>query len=118
MGKKVHLLWMVISHQLVGMKLAALGSIKDAILHIEDIALGTLNYLKFRYPEALTGRFKLDEGDTETLEGHEILEKIARRRGLLLAGGEADLDRAARLVLKELRRGNAEEGEEGVAWRE
>ncbi|MDC7234000.1 MAG: ribosome biogenesis GTPase YlqF [Spirochaetales bacterium] len=107
------ILWHKFDDQLVGMKLAALGSIKDAILLIDEIAMGTIKYLRFAYPEILISRFKLSSAEGEALtpaqlqetDAHVVLNQIARNRGLLVSGGEADLERAARLLVKEMRDG-------------
>ncbi len=107
------ILWHKFEDQLVGMKLAALGSIKDAVLNIDEIALSALFYTSRVYPELLQGRYKLTEGegidkvsgDPGTAEAHILLDRIAAGRGLLLPGGSLDTERAARLFLKELRDG-------------
>ncbi|MBF9014746.1 MULTISPECIES: ribosome biogenesis GTPase YlqF [unclassified Oceanispirochaeta] len=107
------ILWHKFDDQLVGLKLATLGSIKDAVLLIDEIAVSALRYLNSIYPEIVSSRFKLvddkgekmSNGDLQVSDAHIILEQIARNRGLLVSGGEADKERAARLLIKELRDG-------------
>lgn len=107
------ILWHKFDDQLVGLKLAALGSIKDAVLLIEEIAISSIKYLSTTYPDVLSKRFKLVNEDgvslsSEDLEGsdaHVILEQIAKNRGLLIPGGDPDKERAARLFIKEFRDG-------------
>ncbi len=101
------LLWHKFDDQVVGMKLASLGSIRDAILHLDDIAFACTGYLSREYGELLQKRYKLacirDEG--EVPEPHIIIEEIGKNRGFLQAGGAVDYERAAKLLLKELRDG-------------
>jgi len=107
------ILWHKFDDQLVGMKLAILGSIKDAILNLDQIALGALGYISKIYPQSFIDRYKLTAGGKEPilceeisrLEAHILLEMIAKSRGLLLSGGGYDLERASRLFLKEFRDG-------------
>ncbi|MDA3958982.1 ribosome biogenesis GTPase YlqF [Oceanispirochaeta sp.] len=107
------ILWHKFDDQLVGLKLAALGSIKDAVLLLDQIALGVLGFMRICYPEILIKRYKLKNGqedlysseEVKSVEPHVLLEMIARNRGLLLPGGDSDIERTARMFLKELRDG-------------
>jgi len=100
------ILWHKFDDQIVGMKLAALGSIRDAVLHLDDIAAAAVGYLTKQYPDLLKVRYKLEwDGDDTAPEPHILIEGIGRFRGFLLAGGTVDYERAARLLLKELRDG-------------
>lgn len=84
-------------------RLAYTGAIKDEIINTELLAYSLCEYLRDVYPELLCGRYKIN--DTDGLEGHEILEKIARKRGFIISGGELDTERAANMLLDELRGG-------------
>ena len=44
------------------MRLAYIGSIKDDILNIEELALGLIGYLQEFYPAALKERYSVEEG--------------------------------------------------------
>ena len=48
-------------------------------------------------------RLKLAEVDYKNMQGYELLEVVARKRGMLISGGEADTERAASMVLDEFR---------------
>ena len=48
-------------------------------------------------------RFSLEEEEVCELPPHELLEKIALKRGMLVSGGDADTERAAVMVLDEFR---------------
>ena len=80
--------------------LALLGSIKDEILPIPNIASYGLDKTKEFYPEKLKERYKLESLDKTN---NEIFLEIGRKRGALGKGGEVDLDKVYDLFLKELR---------------
>ncbi len=82
-------------------RLAYTGAIKDEIINIELLAYSLCDYLRDNYKELLEARYKLDS--TDSLEGYEILEKIGQKRGCVVSGGEIDMERAANLVIDELR---------------
>lgn len=80
--------------------LALVGSIKDDILPLDELANVLLTYLKEYYPNELKNRFSLSSLN----ENHEIISDIAKSRGLLKVGGE-DVDRATKLLLNEFKAG-------------
>jgi len=92
-------LWPKFEDQMVGLRLAICGSIKDDILDKIDISLGAIELIKARYPEMLKERYKLDNLESN----EEILNNIAKNRGCLLKGGEPDLLRCATLLLNDIR---------------
>ena len=82
-------------------RLAFTGAIRDEVINIELLAYDLCAYLAKAYPEQLCARYKLDT--VNGAEGYEILEKIGRKRGCVISGGEIDMERAANLVIDELR---------------
>ncbi len=95
------ILWPKFDDQLAGMRLAAIGSIRDEILEQRELALWVIHALAELYPGALQERYEIGEPETDAL----ALEQIALNRGCLKKDGEADYDRASRLVLDDLRSG-------------
>lgn len=87
--------------QEVARRLAYTGAIKDEIIDTELLAYSLCEYLRDNYPSMLCERYKLD--DIEGMKGYEILEKIGRKRGFVVSGGEIDMERAANMVIDELR---------------
>lgn len=85
-------------------RLAYTGAIKDEIMNTELLAYSLCEYLLARYPAELAARYKLS-GDISSETGSGLLELIARRRGFVVSGGEADTERAANMLLNELRGG-------------
>ena len=82
-------------------RLAFTGAVRDEVINIELLAYDLCSYLAAAYPDMLCTRYKLDSVDG--LQGYEILEKIGRKRGCVISGGEIDMERAANLVIDELR---------------
>lgn len=95
------ILWPKFEDQEVGMRLAYIGSIKDDILNIEELALGLIGYLQEFYPSSLSERYGL-EGEQKPLD---ILTAVAKARGCLKKGEELDYEKASRLLLEEFRSG-------------
>ena len=87
----------------VAMKLAYTGAIRDEIIETELIAYSLLENLRSSYPDSLINRYKIS--DIKDDKGYEILEKIARKRGCLISGGEIDENRASAIVLDDFRGG-------------
>lgn len=87
--------------QKVAVNLAYTGAIRDEIMEVELLAYSLLEYLRDNYRTQLCERYKLD--DISELPGHEILELIGRKRGCVISGGEIDTERAANILLDELR---------------
>ncbi|WP_100373223.1 ribosome biogenesis GTPase YlqF [Bacillus sp. FJAT-45037] len=96
------ILWPKFEDQVIGYRLAATGAIKDELLDFQDIALFTLNYLKDHYPDRVMNRYKLGKVPED---GLELFDAIGKQRGCLLPGGYIDYDKAAELILRELRSG-------------
>lgn len=93
------ILWPKFDDKQVAVKLAFTGAIKDDVMDIESLAEELGTYLKENYPERLKERYKLD-----SLDGY-ITELIARKRGMMVSGGEPDTERAAITLLDEYRGG-------------
>ena len=95
------ILWPKFEDQLVGIRLACVGSIKDDILNIEELALWLLEKLRKDYPGVLEKRYGVAEEGT-TLS---TLEAIARARGCLKRGEELDYVKASGLIFDDFRGG-------------
>lgn len=96
-------LWPKFEDQATGLKLAFTGAVKDEVTDSQELACALLEFLRDRYPESLEARYKLTPDPA--LPGWELLEQAARKRGMLISGGEADTERMARVLLDEFRGG-------------
>lgn len=82
--------------------LALVGSIRETILPIEELADILLNYLRKYYPDTIKNRYVIDFNEKD--DNNSILCKIALKRGFLLKQ-EPDVSKASSLLLKEFRDG-------------
>ncbi len=96
-------LWPKFDDPIVGDRLAFIGSVKDAVLDAETMAVRLIDVLREGYPDRLAERYKLD--DISNLQSWEILEAIGRKRGMLISGGEVNTERASVMLLDEYRGG-------------
>lgn len=94
-------LWPKFEDQSVARKLAFTGAVKDDILDIEALAAFLLENLAQHSPKALVDRYKIETDG----EGFELLERLGRKRGMLVSGGEVNTERAAITLLDEFRSG-------------
>ncbi|MDY3730732.1 MAG: ribosome biogenesis GTPase YlqF [Candidatus Choladocola sp.] len=95
------ILWPKFEDQSVGLKLAVIGSIKDELLQTEELAMWIISFLRGRYAGFLSKRYQIEELGTEP----EILERIAFARGCRLKGDLPDYQKAAALLVDDLRSG-------------
>lgn len=96
------ILWPKFEDQSVGLKLATIGSIRDEILNIEELALELIQMLVETYPDALKARFELE---TLKEKKYEILADIALVRKCVKKGNEPDYEKAALLLIDDFRSG-------------
>lgn len=95
------ILWPKFEDQQVGMRLAFVGSIKDDILNMEELALELIEYLRGNYKGLLADRYQISEEGTAV----SVLEEIARVRGCLKKGEELDYAKASGVLFDEFRSG-------------
>ena len=95
------ILWPKFEDQMVGLRLALIGSIKDEILNIDELAMELIKYLRVNYPGIINERYEVDESKELT----DIILDIAKNRNCLLKGGEPDYSKAASLVIDDFRSG-------------
>lgn len=93
------ILWPKFDSQEVGEMLAITNAIKADVLDKETLAANFMLRMREMYPEALTARYKF-EPDPE-VNGFELLEAAAKKRGFLVSKGEYDIERMANTVLSE-----------------
>ena len=99
-------LWPKFENQEIGTKLALIGTIKQDILDKSNLAYSLLNYLFNEHPEFLTNRYGIELVDEFNDENEIILlERIGRKRGLLKAKGEVEINRVEEIILKEFKEG-------------
>jgi ribosome biogenesis GTPase A len=98
------LMWPKIEHDSDGYMLAAAHAIgRNAVIE-EEVAAFLAAILLARYPERLAERYGIQAAG---LDGHAVVEAVARRRGCILKGkgGGLDLEKAAMVFLTDFRAG-------------
>lgn len=98
-------LWPKFEDPLVGENLAITGAVKDDILDVETLAARLLWRLQQDYSDRLEERYRFTQEETESLDGYGLLELLGKKRGMLISGGEINLERAAMTALDEFRGG-------------
>ena len=111
------ILWPKFDNQLIGMRLALVGAIRDEILDKQELAVWLIDYLEKEYPGALQKKYLNPDSEEESSAdpseeeeamlppGYILLLRIARARGLLVKGGEPDADRAAAMLIDDCKNG-------------
>ncbi len=92
-------LWPKFEDPMVGMYLAACGSIKDDILPLEEVAAWMMCTLCERKGEAIQQRYQVELDK----DPYVMFERIARQRGFLMNNQEVDITRTIAIFLKEVR---------------
>ncbi len=95
------ILWPKFEDKEAALRLAYTGAIKDDVLDVEDLCAHLCAFLAKNYPDRLVERYKIELEDG--LQGFEVLERICRKRGFIVKGGEVDYLRGANVVLDEFR---------------
>jgi ribosome biogenesis GTPase A len=108
-------LWPKFEDEEVALNLAFTGAIKDEIMDTEELSLKLVERLQNTNPELLKTRYKLDEVAEEPIE---TLNRIARKRGAIVSGGEIDYNRIAAIILDEFRGGKIGNVSLETPWKE
>lgn len=107
LGKNIELLdtpgilWPKFDDELVGLRLAYIGSINDEILNVTDIAVELIKFLRANYCNTLTQRYNIEGTDDPV----QVIAQIAEKRQCIKKGGELDYDKAAALLMDDFRSG-------------
>lgn len=96
------MLWPKFEDAQAAQRLAYLGSVRDDIMDVQELACRFLADMAQTNPDGLKERFKIRE---MCADGYELLEQACRGRGWILSGGRVDYDRGAKVILDEFRGG-------------
>ena len=97
------ILWPKFDSQEVGEMLAITNAIKADVLDKETLGANFMLRLRDNYPNALRERYRIEPDPA--LNGYELLEQAAKKRGFLVSRGEYDIERMANTLLKEYHEG-------------
>jgi ribosome biogenesis GTPase A len=97
------ILWPKFEDPEVGMLLAYTGAVKENIIDTEELACHLMERLWKYYPDTVRQRYKVDM--PQDTPGYALLEEAGKKRGFLLARGEINTERMAKVLLDEYRSG-------------
>ena len=97
------ILWPRFDSQEVGELLAITNAIKADVLDKETLGANFMLRLRDMYPKAIEERYKFTPDPD--MNGFELLEQAARKRGFLVSRGEYDIERMANTLLGEYHEG-------------
>ncbi len=95
-------LWPSFDNKDVAQHLAYLGSIKDDVLDIENLAFDFINEFKAGKNDIFNTRYGVNTEGKETLE---IFDEICITKKCVLKGNEPDYERCSRMIIDDFRKG-------------
>ena len=107
-------LWPKFESEEVALNLSYVGTIKDDILEITEIAYCLTKFLLENYKEKLLERYYLDKKQVDAILNqdqeenqniYEIMQLIGRKRGAIISGGNVDDEKTSRIILDDFRNG-------------
>jgi ribosome biogenesis GTPase A len=96
------MMWPKIKYDSDGFMLAASHAIGRNAVIDEDVATFLGDLLLNRYPALLAARYKFS---VEGMDGVDVIEAVAKKRGYRMKGGDLDLEKAAITLLTDYRSG-------------
>lgn len=93
------ILWPKFDNDEIALNLASMAAIKSEILDEDEIAVHILNKLDKYYPNILETRYKIDN----CTDIEETYEKIGRKIGAIISGGEVDYSKVSKTIMNDLK---------------
>lgn len=91
-------LWPKFDDESIGLRLALLGSIRDEVVSMEDLAIFACDWLMKVHPEIIQNYYQVDLQE----DAYHTLLAIGKKRGMLQAG-QVDEERLMRAFVKDIR---------------
>ena len=95
-------LWPNITNQQMAQNLAFIGSIRNEVVDMGELAVDLLNYLKKHHKDSLMQKYNIKN---DSLTAIEMLEHIAQQKHYLLKGAEPDYERTCFAIIDDFRKG-------------
>lgn len=95
------ILWPKFEDELIGKKLAAVGSIKYELVPTEDIAAFVIQQIDQIDHKLLQERYGIEHEE----DMYETFVEIGKKRGALESGGKVNLEKVAQIILQDFRTG-------------
>lgn len=96
------ILWPKFEDQQVAHRLAAIGTIKDQLLPLQDIAAQVITYCQEHYERLIEERYGID---ADMHDMWDVFTLIGKKFGALESGGHVNFEKVANIVLRDLRTG-------------
>ena len=93
------ILWPKFDEEDVALNLASMAAIKSEILDEDEIAIHIINKLYKNYPDILESRYNI----TDISDIEEVYEKIGRKIGAIVSGGEVDYSKVSKTIMNDLK---------------
>lgn len=97
------MLWPKIGDENIGMHLAFTNSISKNAIDNEEVAYYLLKYLIENYPNNIIKRYNIDTINNEEIM--DIMDKIALKKGCILAGKRIDSEKVSNMILNDFQSG-------------
>lgn len=96
------ILWPKLENQEHAYNLAALSSVKEEVIDLQDLSFYILHKLNELYPNYLEKRYGITTVSDDIIA---TLEEIGNRRGAKISGGEIDYDKVYSIIIRDLKEG-------------
>lgn len=96
------ILWPKLENQEHAYNLAALSSVKEEVVDLQDLSIYILHKLNEFYPNYLEKRYGITTVSDDIIA---TLEEIGNRRGAKISGGEIDYDKVYSIIIRDLKEG-------------
>lgn len=96
------ILWPKLENQEHAYNLAALSSVKEEVVDLQDLSIYILHKLNELYPNYLEKRYGITTVSDDIIP---TLEEIGNRRGAKISGGEIDYDKVYSIIIRDLKEG-------------
>ena len=94
------ILWPKFENSIVALNLASMTAIKQEILNKDEIAVHIIKTLYKYYPNILKDKYNIDYLDEDFIE---VYEKIGKKIGAIISGGEIDYNRVSDYILNDIK---------------
>lgn len=95
------ILWPKFEDQLIGLRLALIGSMNDEVLHVDELAVELIKFMGENYKELFLNRYQIEWNE----DPYVVLENLCLKRGCIAKGEKADILKGSNLLLDEFRAG-------------
>lgn len=96
------ILWPKFEDEQVAYRLAAIGTIKDQLLPLQDVTAFVIRFMQEHYEAMFEGRYGITADEQDMWD---IFTKIGKQFGALEGGGKVNFEKVANIVLRDLRTG-------------